>query len=407
MDVAKLAEDSNSPRGNISMCSKVKSFAMPLIFLGALILSICTESILPSGLKSHLYAISLLIKEILIFFLPFIIFSLVTNSIMKLGNEALKYVVLIVPLICTSNFINTVLSYFTTKIFINPAWNFASVAENGDKLAPAFLLSLPQMVTNDIALASGVILGIIFGIVKNNVTQKIAKCLETFSTKFFKYLLPLMPFFIIGTAIKLQSDGILASILEQYLPVLVAFIITAFGVILIQLAILSKASIRKMGNYVKNIVPALVTAFGSMSSAAAMPLTVKGAEQNVSDAKNADIIIPTTVNIHLVGDCFFIPMVALAVMVSFGMEMPVFGTYLMFALHFIMAKFAVAAIPGGGVLVMLPIIQQYLGLNADMLALVTAIYILFDPIITTCNVAGNSALAIIFDRIVGRKESQV
>ena len=56
----------------------------------------------------------------------------------------------------------------------------------------------------------------------------------------------------------------------------------------------------------------------------------------------------------------------------------------------------------GGVLVMLPILQNYLGLTPDMLALVTAIYILFDPIITACNVAGNGAFAIFFDRI-GRR----
>ncbi len=384
------------------MCSKIKNFSVPLIFLGALILSICTESILPTALKSHLYALSLVIKELLIFFLPFIIFALVTNSVMRLGNKALKYIILIIPLICTSNFINTMLSYLTTKNFITSAWHFTSIVKSGEILNPAYTLNLPPLMPNDIALISGMALGIVCGIVSNNRTQQVAHYLDLFSRMFFKYLLPIMPFFIIGTAIKLQSDGILASILEQYLPVLVAFIVAAFGMISIQLLILSKASIGRMGNYIKNIIPALVTAFGSMSSAAAMPLTIKGAEQNVNDARNADIIIPTSVNIHLVGDCFFIPMVALAVMLSFGMQLPTIETYLIFALHFILAKFAVAAIPGGGVLVMLPIMQQYLGLSSDMLALVTAIYILFDPIITTCNVAGNSALAIIFDRIVGR-----
>lgn len=388
------------------MCSKIKNFSVPLIFLGALILSICAESILPTVLKSHLYAISLVIKELLIFFLPFIIFSLVTNSVMRLGNKALKYIILIVPLICASNFMNTMLSYFTTKCFITSAWNFTSIVQSGEILTPAYTFNLSPLIKNDVALVSGMVMGIICGIVSNKSTQQLGRYLDLFSHTFFKYLLPIMPFFIIGTAIKLQSDGILASILEQYLPVLVTFIITAFGMVTIQLFILSKANMRKIGSYIKNIIPALVTAFGSMSSAAAMPLTIKGAEQNVGDAKNADIIVPTSVNIHLVGDCFFIPMVALAVMLSFGMPLPNIDAYLMFALHFILAKFAVAAIPGGGVLVMLPIMQQYLGLNSDMLALVTAIYILFDPIITTCNVAGNSALAIIFDRLIGKRSEK-
>jgi Na+/H+-dicarboxylate symporter len=50
---------------------------------------------------------------------------------------------------------------------------------------------------------------------------------------------------------------------------------------------------------------------------------------------------------------------------------------------------------------MLPILEKYLGFNADMLGLITAIYIMFDPIITGCNVAGNGSFAIIFDKIAG------
>jgi Na+/H+-dicarboxylate symporter len=87
-------------------------------------------------------------------------------------------------------------------------------------------------------------------------------------------------------------------------------------------------------------------------------------------------------------------------MVSFGFEVPSISSYLLFAFYFVLAKFAVAAVPGGGILIMLPILQTYLGFNADMLGLITAIYVLFDSFITACNVAGNGAMAVIFDRAV-------
>jgi Na+/H+-dicarboxylate symporter len=106
----------------------------------------------------------------------------------------------------------------------------------------------------------------------------------------------------------------------------------------------------------------------------------------------------------LVGDCFFIPFVALAILFQFGREIPDIATYLTFSLHFVMAKFAVAAVPGGGILVMLPILQNYLGFNSEMLGLITAIYVLFDSLITGCNVAGNGSLAIIFDKITDKKK---
>ena len=402
MGIRKPDGASSSQRGSEIVCPKLKSFSVPLIFLVVLILSIACEPVLPYKVKSVLYAISGLIKDVLIFCLPYIIFSLVVNSIHNLGKKALKYILIIVPLICASNFMNTMLSYGTTALMIGNDFSVASLVTENKSLEPAFSMNISPLVSNDIALLSGVILGLIIGIRENSYNDKITRCLGFVSKIFFKCLLPIMPLFIIGTALKLQHDGIIASIVSKYLSILVAFVIAAYGMVLMQMYVLAKFSVAKLTQYIKNIMPAVVTAFGSMSSAVAMPLSIKAAEQNVKNPRNADIIIPATVNIHLVGDCFFIPMVAIAVMVSFGMDMPRISVYVLFALHFILAKFAVAAIPGGGVLVMLPIMQTYLGLTSDMLALVTAIYILFDPIITTCNVAGNGSMAIIFDKLAGK-----
>jgi Na+/H+-dicarboxylate symporter len=146
------------------------------------------------------------------------------------------------------------------------------------------------------------------------------------------------------------------------------------------------------------MLPAAISGFSTMSSAASMPLTIIGAENN---AKNKDLVrsvIPATVNIHLIGDCFAIPILAYAVLKSFGMAEPSLLNYLTFSLYFVIAKFSVAAIPGGGILVMLPILEAYLGFSAEMMSLITALYVLFDPVITCANVLGNGAFAKMMDR---------
>jgi Na+/H+-dicarboxylate symporter len=272
----------------------------------------------------------------------------------------------------------------------------------GSNLQPNFILSIPKIISNDIALVFGVLSGFIVGLFKNGTAIKMSVVLDKFTKLFFKVLIPLMPLFIVGTAVKLQQDGILTSIVEKYLPILCIFLFAACGAITVQLVVLAKFRIGKVLEYIKNTLPAMITALGSMSSAAALPLSIEAAEKNLQDKTNAGIIVPSVVNIHLVGDCFFIPMIAIAVMVSFNLDFPDISKYLLFAVHFVIAKFAVAAVPGGGVLVMLPIMQKYLGLSADMLALVTALYVLFDPLITMCNVAGNASMAIAFDKVVGR-----
>lgn len=48
---------------------------------------------------------------------------------------------------------------------------------------------------------------------------------------------------------------------------------------------------------------------------------------------------------------------------------------------------------------MIPILEKYLGFTPEMLSLITALYILFDPIITSANVLGNGAFAQLFEKV--------
>jgi Na+/H+-dicarboxylate symporter len=300
------------------------------------------------------------------------------------------------------------LSYGVSLVTANAGQDIQLVrnAVGLEQLSPVFEISLKNFISNDEALLSGVIFGLIACFLSETVTQKIIRFLEIVTKYYFKILIPIMPFFIIGTALKLQHDGILVQIFERYLPILLIFVASAYCLVLLLYFVLAGFSLSKAVMYLKNVFPAAITAFGSMSSASALPLSIKAAEENSEQKSNASVIIPATVNIHLVGDCFFIPMIAMAVMASFNMGIPNVSDYIVFAVHFVLAKFAVAAVPGGGILVMLPILQQYLGFSPEMLALVTALYVLFDPLITACNVGGNGAFAILFDKITCLKLSR-
>jgi Na+/H+-dicarboxylate symporter len=49
-------------------------------------------------------------------------------------------------------------------------------------------------------------------------------------------------------------------------------------------------------------------------------------------------------------------------------------------------------------LVILPLLQEHLGFNGEMLSLITALYILFDPVITSANVLGNGGFALVLEK---------
>jgi Na+/H+-dicarboxylate symporter len=137
-----------------------------------------------------------------------------------------------------------------------------------------------------------------------------------------------------------------------------------------------------------------------MSSAATLPLSIAAAENNTGRPEAARVIIPATLSIHLIGDALCVPVLSLLVMVSFGHALPSMVEFMIFAAYMVLAKFAVAAIPGGGILVILPLLEAHLAFTPEMSALILALYMLFDPLITATNVSGNGAFVIFLSRFM-------
>ena len=214
-----------------------------------------------------------------------------------------------------------------------------------------------------------------------------------------KSFLYMIPIFVIGFVVKLAHDQILYTILKDYSRIFVMIALTQAGYIFLLYLMANRLRIKSALLCIKNMLPAAFVGFGAMSSAAAMPLTLVGAAKNATNSDIARSCIPATVNIHLIGDCLAIPLFAFAILKNFSLPMPDMGTYLVFTLYFVLAKFSVAAIPGGGIIVMLPILEKHLGFSAEMLSLITALYILFDPVITFTNVLGNGAFSLAIDKM--------
>jgi len=62
--------------------------------------------------------------------------------------------------------------------------------------------------------------------------------------------------------------------------------------------------------------------------------------------------------------------------------------------------FAVSGIPGGGIIVMMPLLISILGFNPQMISMITALYLLLDCFGTSANVMGDGALVIMIHKIL-------
>ncbi|MBS0286798.1 MAG: dicarboxylate/amino acid:cation symporter [Proteobacteria bacterium] len=373
---------------------------MPFILV-ALILLICfLGNTLPLEAKAFLYSISLSIKSIIITLLPFIIFGLLFKVMATLTRQASKLIFLILAGVCCSNFISTFLSHYV-GVWVYHFDLSVIVPENNTALEALWTFSLPKVIPNNIAMFSGLALGFIASYFKPSLSKEIAAKMDTVINHTLRIFTYFIPMFVAGFVIKLEHEGVMLMLIKDYALIFTMIALAQFSYISFIYFIAHTKNCSLLQS-IKNMLPAAITGFSTMSSAAAMPLTILGSQKNANHPDIAPSVIPATVNVHLIGDCFAIPILAYAILKSFDVPEPTLINYLIFAFYFVLAKFSVAAVPGGGIMVMLPVLETYLGFNSQMLSLITAMYILFDPVITSANVLGNGGFALIIDKIQGR-----
>jgi Na+/H+-dicarboxylate symporter len=375
---------------------------MPIILALVIATIIAFGNFIPTIAAQYLFGISISIKSLIIFLLPIIIFGLLYKAAVNLAKDASKIILLILAAVVISNTITTSLSQFL-GIWIYKFDMNLTIPDESTSLTAISFFEFQSFVPNHIAMFSGIVFGILSAKIIPIHAEKIGSALEKIVHKLLAIITFLIPIFVAGFVIKLQYDGIITQIIQDYTIIFAIIAIAQFGYISLLYFVFNKLSISSTLSSIKNMLPAALSGFSTMSSAASMPLTLIGTERNAQNKDLVHTVVPATVNIHLIGDCIAIPCFAFAILKNYDLMQPHLFTYLIFTGYFVLAKFSVAGIPGGGILVMLPILEQYLGFNAEMLSLITALYILFDPVITSANVLGNGALAKIIDTITYKK----
>jgi len=158
--------------------------------------------------------------------------------------------------------------------------------------------------------------------------------------------------------------------------------------------------LKKCLKAIKVAIPSYLTAFSSMSSTATIPVTIKSATKNTGDDKLPHMAVPILANVHLAGDSVTVPIFALVTISIFMGASPDFFTFLNFVFYFCLTMLAVSGVPGGGIIVMIPILKSILGFNPAMISIITALYLLQDSFGTACNVMGDGALTIIVNKVL-------
>lgn len=373
---------------------------LPMIFLILVLLVFFFGDSLSYESKASIYSISLLIKDLIIFILPIIIFSFVLSGLTQLKSESIKVILILLPLVCISNFAGFWTSYIFAMPILKTGLITISKLTSANELVPNLDWHIPSIIKNDMALLVASAIGLVGIFGKIEIISTIGEKLSVVANVLLKKVIcPILPLFVLGFIIKMQYEGTLGIIAKQYFFLLIIVGILTYGYMGVIIYFLSGRKVKATLNKFKNLLPGVMIGMFSMSSAAAIPSTIEGSEKNLKNPSIARFVVPATANMHLLGDCFALPIIGLALMVSFGYELPSPYHYLIFSLYGVLAKFAAAGIPGGSAIILAPVFESVFGFNVPMLTAVTAIYVFFDPVATSSNVFGHGMFAMLFEKV--------
>lgn len=342
------------------------------------------------------------------FIIPLIILGLVTPAIADIGKGAGKLLLITVGIAYADTVIAAILSYTTgTTFFPSLIGNGAQTLDPVEKSAeilPYFTVNIPAALDVMSALVLSFIMGLGIAYGGHKVLRDATNEMKAIIVGVIeRVIIPLLPVYIFGIFLNMTFSGDVMRMMTVFAKIIVVIFALHIFVLIYQYLIAGAIVRKNPFRLLANMFPAYLTALGTSSSAATIPVALKQTRKNGVSEGVAGFVIPLCATVHLSGSAMKITACAFTIALLEGMptDFPLF-------LHFIMvlAIFMVAApgVPGGAVMAALAPLGSILGFGENEQALMIALYIAMDSFGTACNVTGDGAIALLVDKLNRKKD---
>jgi Na+/H+-dicarboxylate symporter len=357
--------------------------------------------LLPYPWHQAFYTISLLLKDLLLLIMPLTVCFFIGNTVATFEKKAPLFILTLVLFETFSNFSGVWYANFAAQA---TAEHLPALAQStiDTTFAPLWRLHdfKPIWWSADKGAMAGLLLGSIAAF--QPITRLPAllangkKITEWILIRVFARFIPL---FILGFAANMFQTNILGQVVTHYGMVVLWLTLFLAGYLIFLFALSAGGSPAKILRHIANLLPAGGLALTSGCSLSTMPWTIEGTRKNMKNPELATAIIPATTNIQQIGDCIANAFLCFLIYRHFYGINPDAATWLHFSVLFVIARFATAAVLGGAIFVMLPIYESALNFTPEMIAIILALNVVLDPIITSSNVMANGALCRVFERV--------
>lgn len=374
----------------------------------AIVLGIACSFFFPTWLARIFITFNGLFSNFLGFFVPVLIFALITPAIAGLGKGAGKWLGLTAGIAYGSTIISGLIAW-GLSVALYP-WllgeqKLITAVDDVEEgaLSPFFSVEIDPPFAVMTALVLAFCVGIAMTAVKSDTMYKLATEFEGVIMKVVTaFVIPLLPLFIFGMFLNLGMNDNMGATLTAFGKVLALAVIMTILLLILQYLIAGAIAGVNPVTALRNMLPAYFTALGTSSSAATIPVTLKSTLNNKVDENVAGFVVPLCATIHLSGSMMKIGLYAFAVIYMAGMDIP-WGLSLGFILLLGIMMIAAPGVPGGAIMAATGLLASMLGFNDDMVALMIAAYIVIDSFGTAANVTGDGAIALVVNRFAAGK----
>ena len=340
------------------------------------------------------------------FVIPLLILGLVAPGIADLGSKAGRLLVITAALAYAFTLFSGFGTFFTSLGVLPRLLGGTEMSAPGETAAtplqPFFTVEMPPLMGVMTALILAFVLGLGMAYIHSDKLKGMMDDFKLIIERVIsKVIIPLLPFYIFGIFLSMTQSGQVSGILGIFLKLIVIIFVMTVVLLLIQFSIAGLVARQNPLKMLRTMMTAYMTALGTQSSAATIPVTLAQTVKIGVRPEVAGFVVPLCATIHLSGSMMKIVACSLAVMMLSGLDVSM-GTYSGFILLLGITMIAAPGVPGGASMAAIGLLESMLGFDENMIGLMIATYIAMDSFGTATNVTGDGAIAVIVNAIDSR-----
>lgn len=354
--------------------------------------------------------VNAIFSQFLGFIIPLLILGFVALAIGEIGSKAGKMLAVTALIAYVMTFASGLFSFSVGS------WAFPQLIETSNTLSatlnddsiggllPYFTVEMPPLFGVTSALVLAFVVGLGMAYTGSDVLRKVfSEFREIINRTIMSVIIPLLPIYIFGIFMNMTIEGQVGRVLTTFVSIIVVIFVLHVVLLMAQFVIAGVVAKRNPFKLLAKMVPAYITALGTQSSAATIPVTLRQVKELGVNDSIAGFVVPLCATIHMSGSALKITACALALMIMQGMPWD-FASFAGFAAMLGITIVAAPGVPGGAIMASLGLLSTMLGFSEADNALMIALYIAMDSFGTACNVTGDGAVAIIVNRLFSKSE---